>query len=136
MPAPDLSVYFKVEAPSADLEALAARLREAPEVRAAYVKPRTSPAVAPDVIAPAPALDLGPGANVAGGAALPINDLLPRLDEAPPATPDFTPRQLYLGPAPGGIPGSGRRTCGIPGSPVAPPPGAGAWTITGPPPTG
>jgi hypothetical protein len=37
------------------------------------------------------------------GTEAPINDMLPSMDEAPPATPDFTTRQGYLLAAPGGI---------------------------------
>lgn len=74
---PDLSVYYKVEAPDDRLDRLAERLRQLEVVEAAYVKP---PAELPE-----------------------INDMLPLAEEPPVHTPDFTPRQGYLEAAPGGI---------------------------------
>ncbi len=75
--APDLSVFYRVEAPDERLDELAERLREEEVIEAAYVKP---PAALPQE----------------------INEMVP-VGEEPAATPDFTPRQLYLDPAPGGI---------------------------------
>jgi subtilisin family serine protease len=75
---PDLSVFYRVEAPEAQLEDLAEQLRRQDAIEAAYVKPAAEP----------------PG----------INDELPAdANEAPPATPDFVASQVYLGPAPAGI---------------------------------
>jgi len=74
---PDLSVYYRVEAPDERLDDLAERLRKHPAVLGAYVKP---PAELPQ-----------------------LNDMAPAAGEAPPATADFTARQLYLEAAPGGI---------------------------------
>jgi hypothetical protein len=75
---PDLSVYYRVEAPAADLERLAERLRATGAVHAAYVKP---PAELPQA----------------------LNDMLPRAEQPPNHTPDFNARQAYLDIAPGGI---------------------------------
>jgi hypothetical protein len=76
---PDLSRYYRVDAPEAELEELAERLRALPEVEAAYIKPPAEPA------------------------ALRLNDMTPAADEAPATTPDFSARQGYLAPAPVGI---------------------------------
>jgi hypothetical protein len=75
---PDLSVYYRVRAEDARLDALAAELAGVSGVAAAYVKPGAEPAT---TLAPPPAT----------------------IAEAPAATPDLTPRQGYLGPAPAGI---------------------------------
>ena len=74
---PDLSVFYKVEAPEERLDEIASRLQEQETIEAAFVKPPAEPAVWADT-APAP-------------------------EEAPPATPDFTLRQGYLDAAPAGI---------------------------------
>ena len=75
---PELSVYYRVEAPEERLDALAERLRELDEVEAAYVKPPAEPAQA-------------------------LNDMAPVAEQPPATTPDFTGRQRYLNVAPGGI---------------------------------
>jgi subtilisin family serine protease len=77
MAVPDLSVFYRVEAPDERLDELAERLREEEVIEAAYVKP---PAVPPQE----------------------LNEMVP-VGEEPAATPDFAPRQLYLDAAPGGI---------------------------------
>ncbi len=74
---PDLSVFYKVDAPASRLNALAAELRTHEAVEAAYVKPAAEPPV--------------------------INDVPPDAADAPPITPDFVASQVYLGAAPGGI---------------------------------
>ncbi|HEX2091962.1 MAG TPA: S8 family serine peptidase [Longimicrobiaceae bacterium] len=76
---PDLSVFYRVDAPDARLDELAAALREQDVVDAAYVKPPVSPAV------------------------LGINDMVPAAADAPPVTADFTARQGYLNAAPAGV---------------------------------
>ncbi|CUQ66463.1 Serine protease [Candidatus Nitrospira inopinata] len=76
---PDLSVYYHVEAPDERLDELANRLRQMPEVDAAYVKPPAEPAE------------------------FRLNNMAPQLDEPPHHTPDFTARQEYLNAAPVGI---------------------------------
>jgi hypothetical protein len=80
-PVPDLSVFYRVHAPDEKLEALAEQLRQLDFVDAAYVQPP------PDV----PRVRFG------------IREVLPSPAPAPAATPDFTSRQGYLGPAPVGI---------------------------------
>ncbi len=75
---PDLSVFYKVEAPAARLEALAKEFRVLESVEAAYVKPPAEP----------PMINTGTP---------------PKPEEAPPATPDLTASQAYLGAAPAGI---------------------------------
>ncbi|WP_402469691.1 S8 family serine peptidase [Isoptericola aurantiacus] len=80
-----LPTYYHVEAPDDRLEALADELSQDPLVAAAYVKPAAEPPV------------------------LAVDDLDAVMSEtpdpgSPPAvTPDFTGRQGYLDPAPGGI---------------------------------
>ncbi|HEY0323791.1 MAG TPA: S8 family serine peptidase [Pyrinomonadaceae bacterium] len=75
---PDLSVYYRVDAPDARLDELAEKLRENEAVEAAYVKP-------------------------AGELPQLLNDMVPAAEDAPPTTPDFTSRQRYLDAAPVGI---------------------------------
>jgi len=77
---PDLSVYYRVEAPDERLDSLAEQLRELEVIEAAYVKP---PAEIPEE--------------------LQINVMTPLSEEPPVHTPDFTSRQGYLNPAPEGI---------------------------------
>jgi hypothetical protein len=79
--APDLSVYYRVEADEEQLEALARQLAEDDAVEAAYVKPPVEPAVA----------------------AAEINRMEAAPEMPPPRTPDFTSRQGYLDRAPVGI---------------------------------
>lgn len=87
-PMPDLSIYYRVEAPDERLEDLAASLRALSVVDAAYIKPPSEFAVVNEV-------ELEQEMQA-------LNTMLP-LDEAPPVTPDFTTRQGYLDAAPGGI---------------------------------
>ncbi|MGH7562228.1 MAG: S8 family serine peptidase, partial [Gemmatimonadales bacterium] len=95
---PDLSPYFKVDAPDEQLDALASELRETPAVVAAYVKPQTFPATAVGT----PRSGIGTYQPPAG-LVVELNEMVARAEEAPPATPDLTARQGYLGPAPAGI---------------------------------
>jgi hypothetical protein len=76
---PDLSIYYRVEAPDERLDELAERLRQVGAVEAAYVKPPAEPAQ------------------------IRLNDMAPSVEEAPVVTPDFTARQGHLGAAPTGI---------------------------------
>jgi len=76
-PLPDLSVFYNVDAPVDVMAALADELIAIDEVSAAYVKPAGEPPV--------------------------LNDMTPAAEDAPPATPDFISRQIYLDPAPAGI---------------------------------
>ncbi|MGQ0650064.1 MAG: S8 family serine peptidase [Gemmatimonadaceae bacterium] len=99
---PDLSKYFKVEARDDELERVAANLRQLPSIQAAYVKPPTFPAVrvqTPHAGSPT----IGTSPVLPERVPESINVMLPSPNEAPPATPDFSPRQGYLGVAPGGI---------------------------------
>jgi hypothetical protein len=76
-PMEDLSVFYRVDAPAERLEELRNQLAATELVEAAYVKP---------------------------GVELPqINDMTAAPEEPPPATPDFTARQIYLNAAPSGI---------------------------------
>jgi Subtilase family len=78
---PELAAFYRVRAEDTRLDELAPRFLALPSVAAAYVKPAPEPAAATEVAAP-PA---------------------PAAAAAPPATADFSARQGYLGPAPGGI---------------------------------
>lgn len=82
---PDLSVYYHVEAPDEKLEYLAAEFRKHSAVNAAYVKPPAEPAAT------------GPLQIER------LNDMLPREEEPPAVSPDFTANQGYLNVAPEGI---------------------------------
>lgn len=85
---PDLSTFYKVDAPDEMLEQLAGRLNALDVVEAAYVKPETSPAVTAE-------LDVEAEEEL-------LNRMAPSELE-PAATPDFTARQGYLDAAPGGV---------------------------------
>lgn len=87
---PDLSLYYRVEAPEDRLEDLREALIASKAVEAAYVKPPAYPAAVR-----AESMVFSEEGN--------INDMVAAANEAPPATPDFTSRQGYLGPAPAGI---------------------------------
>ncbi|MFI6169654.1 S8 family serine peptidase [Nocardia sp. NPDC051052] len=71
--------YFAVRGVTADLAAIASRLREDDAVDGAYLKPPAEPPIAPDATTFTAAAD------------------------APPVTPNFEARQGYLDPAPQGI---------------------------------
>lgn len=87
---PDLSVFYRVEAPEDKLEALAAKLCACASVEAAYVKP---PAVPSQTVTEAMAEESQEFINMMSSAEA----------EAEPATINLTARQTYLGPAPAGI---------------------------------
>jgi subtilase family protein len=76
---PDLSVYYRVEAPEERLDDLAESLRQMDGIEGAYVKPP------PEL------------------AQFMLNEMAPVAEEPPVVTPDFTTRQDYLGSAPVGI---------------------------------
>lgn len=76
---PDLSVFYRVEAPDEALDDLATALVQQETVSAAYVKPAAEPATVLE------------------------EDVAPVLESPPAHTPDFTGRQGYLDAAPGGI---------------------------------
>src|SRR5688500_397262 len=101
---PDLSVYYRVDAPDEKLDDLANELRAHSEVAAAYVKPAAQPAVAVQTTASTPQYRPPSTTDrITDPLTSSLNDMLPRADEAPPATPDFSARQIYLQPAPAGI---------------------------------
>lgn len=75
---PDMSVYYRVDAPDEQLEDLADCLCKHEEIEAAYVKPPAVPAMWQ-------------------------MDVPQVSDEAPPVTPNFVSRQAYLNGAPEGI---------------------------------
>jgi hypothetical protein len=100
---PDLSVYFRVDAPDERLDELASRLQELDVVEAAYVKPPAEPALMQfDVTAP-PAQPGYPMMLRYGPALMQFNAMAPRAEEAPAASPDYTSRQGYLKPATLGV---------------------------------
>ena len=84
---PDLSVYYRVQAPDERLDELAASLRKHPAIAAAYVKPPAELAAM----------------STTAVEARTLNDMAPLPDEAPPISPDFSARQTYLNAAPAGI---------------------------------
>jgi len=76
-PMEDLSVFYRVEAPTERLEELRDQLATTELVEAAFIKPAVE---------------------------LPrINDMTAAPDEPPPATADFSTRQIYLDAAPAGV---------------------------------
>lgn len=90
---PELELFYAVTAPEDRLDALAAELAQKPGVAGAYVSPAPEPAVELQEAASAPFI-------VDEEA---VNAQQPSPNEAPPASPDFTSRQGYLDPAPGGV---------------------------------
>jgi Subtilase family len=76
-PMVDLSVFYRVDVPAAQMEELREKLAAKETVEAAYVKPPVALPV--------------------------INDMVAAPEEPPPASPDFTARQLYLEAPPGGV---------------------------------
>ena len=82
---PDLSGYYHVEAPDEHLDGLAESLNQLDVVEAAYVKPPGEPPMATEE-----EIEV-------------LNDMQPKAEEPPVATPDFTPHQIYLNAAPAGI---------------------------------
>lgn len=91
---------YSVDAPDDRLDALAEELGALDVVEAAYVKPAAELATVADT---ATGADLPAAPYPAAGAEAGINDMAPTGPDAPPASPDFTARQGYLGAAPGGI---------------------------------
>lgn len=87
-PGPADHLYYHVDAPDESLDALAEALRRHESVEAAYVKPA---AETPSAAVPLAEMEME------------INTMSPNVEDAPPATPDFTARQGYLDAAPGGI---------------------------------
>ncbi|MDP9696672.1 UNVERIFIED_ORG: hypothetical protein J2X79_004255 [Arthrobacter globiformis] len=80
----ELQTFFRVQAPSGELESMAEELRGSEGVAGAYVRP---PILLPAIQA----------------LSAPLNTMVPRPEEPAATTPDFTPRQGYLDPAPTGV---------------------------------
>lgn len=99
-PAPDLTTFLRVDAADEQLDRLVGELRDLPTVEAAYVKPAAVPAMS--VKTP-----VGPHEAFAPTSRESAPDLLNAMiatpEEAPPTTPDFTPLQAFLDPAPAGV---------------------------------
>ena len=76
--AADLARFYKVDAPPEALAPLQSDLATHDLVEAAYVKPGSEPAAF-------------------------LNDMAPSGEEAPPSTPDYATRQIYLDAAPAGV---------------------------------
>ena len=81
----DMSSFCRVGAPEYALDDLLKKLQSDPNVLCAYLKP---PAEAP---------------SLSGAFLPPVNTMQPSSIAAPPITPDFTPQQGYLDPAPNGV---------------------------------
>lgn len=86
------SVFFRVNASDDRLDELAEKLEANDMVESAYVKPA---AELPSAAAEALVLDVDES--------LDINNMTPRAEAAPAATPNFINRQGYLNPAPEGV---------------------------------
>lgn len=82
--AAEMARFYHVDAPDDRLDELARQLLDSPAVAAAYVKPAS-------------------GLPTLAQVDVRLNDMPPDVGDAPPATPDFTSRQGYLDPAPGGV---------------------------------
>ena len=97
-PAPELHLYYTIEAPAEKLDELAQELADLPMVAGAYVSPEPVPATAisPDVARM-------PAEEISVGELIQINNMTPAAMPAPPATPDMTSRQMYLEAATAGI---------------------------------
>ena len=94
---PDLSVYYRVSAPSERLPELAAQFAEMDEIEGAYVQPISAP---PSVATAAEEQTIALALEDVEQP--PLNEMAPAAG-APIVTPDFTAKQGYLTPAPIGI---------------------------------
>ncbi|MFJ2830990.1 S8 family peptidase [Streptomyces sp. NPDC087263] len=83
---PDLALFYRVRGIESRAQELRSRIAALPEIDTAYVKPGAVPASVGSV-----------------GRAAESADDSRRVKEGAPVTPDFTSRQGYLRPAPGGI---------------------------------
>ena len=77
-PLPDLSVYYRIDVPTERMAQLRDELASKELVEAAFVKPPVELPAA-------------------------INDMVAAPEEPPPATPDYTARQIYLDAPPAGV---------------------------------
>ena len=80
-PMADLGAFYTIDVEEGRREELAEELLSLEGIAGAYVKPPAEPAVDEEL----------------------LNDMAPTDDVAPPVTPDFVARQIYLDPAPAGI---------------------------------
>jgi hypothetical protein len=80
----EMARFYHVDAPDDRLDELLEQLQASPAVASAYIKPPAELPARVDVMER-------------------LNNMAPDANDAPPATPDFTPRQGYLDAAPGGI---------------------------------
>ena len=93
---PDLSVYYRVDAPPDRMESVAERLREIDGIDGAYIQPVSAE---PRAIA----LDSNITMTAEEAPDLHLNEMAPVGEMAPAVTPNFTPLQDYLDAAPVGI---------------------------------
>jgi hypothetical protein len=98
-PAVELAQFFKVDAADSALDELAASLLAHPTVTAAYIKPPTFPARFDEPLG----ATMLPGTSTLVPPPTGLNDMTPAAEEAPPATPDFSARQIYRLAAPAGV---------------------------------
>ncbi|MDH5555826.1 MAG: S8 family serine peptidase [Alphaproteobacteria bacterium] len=95
---PDLSLFYRIDAPEDQLKALCEKLCATSGVAGAYVKPPAYPAAeAAEAVKPKAPVKAPPRMEDE------INVMAALADEALPATADFTGQQGYLNAAPGGI---------------------------------
>ena len=95
---PILERIYEIDLPADEAEATAARLAALPDVAGAYVQPDPIPAATIEATLDH-ALD-GPEPETVP---LDVNTAAPSAEPAPPATPNFVPRQIYRNAAPAGI---------------------------------
>ncbi len=96
---PDLSVYYRVSAPTDRMTELAAQFAEMEEIEGAYVQPISAPPITATPEVEVQTIAVSPDEVELP----PLNEMAP-VGEAPPiVTPDFTALQGYLNPAPMGI---------------------------------
>lgn len=93
---PDLSVFYRVEAPAERLGELAERFNAIDQIAGAYVQPVTA-------VASAPPVDSDLDADLVVETAAGLNTMTPAEELAPSTTPSFVNRQGYLTAAPTGI---------------------------------
>ncbi|MGW0790404.1 S8 family peptidase [Streptomyces sp. NPDC002911] len=91
--------FYQVDAPEDRLEEIAGRLRGLDVIEAAYVKPAAELARAGTEARPR----TRSFSKAEEHKETPINDMAPIGPDAPSMTPDYTVRQIYLGPGPAGI---------------------------------
>lgn len=82
--------FYHLDAPSERLEDLADQIRQLDFIETAYIKPAAELASISEL-------------EEIEEAALNINNMTPAPEDAPPTTPDFVARQVYLNAAPEGI---------------------------------